>query len=62
MPRRRTGSLMRIVVIMLAGLLLLAGCAPAGNAPSAEYIVSHFRGLIRPWWERLPDTGRHVGE
>ena len=34
MPHRRTGSLIRIVVIMMAGLLLLAGCAPARTAPA----------------------------
>jgi peptide/nickel transport system substrate-binding protein len=38
MLHRRTGPIMRVVVVMMAGLLLLAGCAPAQNvpAPSAD--------------------------
>src|SRR5215213_4486109 len=36
MPRRRNGVLMKIVITMMAGLLLLAGCAPAQNAPSTS--------------------------
>ena len=34
MPHRRTGPLMRVVITLMAGLLLLAGCAPARNAAS----------------------------
>ena len=36
MLHRRNGLLMRTVVAMMAGLLLLAGCAPAPTAPSAS--------------------------
>src|SRR5688572_15926520 len=36
MPHRRTGPLMRVVITLMAGLLLLAGCAPARTAPSTQ--------------------------
>lgn len=34
MPQRRNGLLMRAIVVMMAGLLLLAGCAPARIEPA----------------------------
>ena len=36
MLHRRTGPIVRVVIVMMAGLLLLAGCAPARNAPAAS--------------------------
>jgi hypothetical protein len=36
MLHRRTGPIMRLVVVMMAGLLLLAGCAPARPLPAVS--------------------------
>ena len=36
MLHRRTGPLMRVVVMLMAGLLMVAGCTPAPVAPSAS--------------------------